>query len=118
MLRGSFLNAVLIVCLIANRASWIFSGLDGLVRLEPLQLDVYADRRDSPLDLSAGLDIPESEREGFSKQLTEEYSCSPVFLSDDIADRYYNGFSNSILWPLFHYRSYLTPCGGSKLSLL
>lgn len=27
----------------------------------------------------------------------------PVFLEDDIADKHYNGFSNSILWPLFHY---------------
>lgn len=51
-----------------------------------------------------GLDIPEEEREDFSKQLTEQYSCTPVFLSDDIAERYYNGFSNSMLWPLFHYR--------------
>lgn len=27
----------------------------------------------------------------------------PVFLSDEVADLHYNGFSNSILWPLFHY---------------
>jgi len=33
----------------------------------------------------------------------EEYSCQAVYLDDDIADRHYNGFSNSILWPLFHY---------------
>jgi trehalose 6-phosphate synthase len=24
-------------------------------------------------------------------------------IDDDVADRHYNGFSNSILWPLFHY---------------
>jgi trehalose 6-phosphate synthase len=34
-------------------------------------------------------------------QLYEKYSAVPVFLSDDIADKHYNGFSNSILWPLF-----------------
>ncbi len=33
----------------------------------------------------------------------EEYSCQAVYLDDDVADRHYNGFSNSILWPLFHY---------------
>lgn len=33
----------------------------------------------------------------------EEYSCQAVYLDDDLADRHYNGFSNSILWPLFHY---------------
>jgi len=33
----------------------------------------------------------------------EEYSCQAVYLDDNVADRHYNGFSNSILWPLFHY---------------
>ena len=33
----------------------------------------------------------------------EEHNCLPVFLSDDIIERYYNGFSNGVLWPLFHY---------------
>ena len=27
----------------------------------------------------------------------------PVYLPDDVADKHYNGFANSILWPLFHY---------------
>lgn len=53
---------------------------------------------------STGVDVPEAERETVSKRLMEEYSCKPVFVSDEIADRHYNGFSNSILWPLFHYR--------------
>lgn len=51
-----------------------------------------------------GVDIPENERETVSKRLMDEYSCLPVYVSDEIADRHYNGFSNSILWPLFHYR--------------
>lgn len=50
-----------------------------------------------------GVDVPESEREAMSKRLMEEYSCLPVFVNDEVADRHYNGFSNSILWPLFHY---------------
>jgi len=29
--------------------------------------------------------------------------CVPVFLTKDVADAYYNGFSNAILWPLMHY---------------
>ncbi len=24
-------------------------------------------------------------------------------MEDDLVDKYYNGFSNDILWPLFHY---------------
>jgi alpha,alpha-trehalose-phosphate synthase [UDP-forming] len=33
----------------------------------------------------------------------KDYACVPVFMGDEIADSHYNGFSNSILWPLFHY---------------
>lgn len=35
--------------------------------------------------------------------LKEQFNCYPVWLSEEIADLHYNGFSNSILWPLFHY---------------
>lgn len=31
--------------------------------------------------------------------------CIPVFLSQSLVDRYYNGYCNSIIWPLFHYLS-------------
>lgn len=50
-----------------------------------------------------GLEIPEDEKERVKRDLEEKFSCIPVFLSDDLADLHYNGFSNSILWPLFHY---------------
>lgn len=35
--------------------------------------------------------------------LKQQFNCYPVWLSDEVADLHYNGFSNSILWPLFHY---------------
>jgi trehalose 6-phosphate synthase len=50
-----------------------------------------------------GFFIPIKDRPHVDKRLMEEYSCQAVYLEDDIADRHYNGFSNSILWPLFHY---------------
>ncbi|KAI9461571.1 glycosyltransferase family 20 protein [Lactarius psammicola] len=50
-----------------------------------------------------GFYIPTKDRPIVDKRLMEEYSCQAVYLDDDIADRHYNGFSNSILWPLFHY---------------
>lgn len=50
-----------------------------------------------------GFFIPHKDREVVDKRLMEEYSCLAVYLDDDIADKHYNGFSNSILWPLFHY---------------
>jgi trehalose 6-phosphate synthase len=50
-----------------------------------------------------GFYIPPKDRLIVDKRLMEEYSCQAVYLDDDVADRHYNGFSNSILWPLFHY---------------
>lgn len=46
--------------------------------------------------------MPEVDREFITRKLETEFSCSPVYLSAEVAERYYNGFSNSILWPLFH----------------
>ena len=50
-----------------------------------------------------GMEIPAEEREMVEARLMNEYSTRPVLLEDELADRHYNGFSNSILWPLFHY---------------
>lgn len=32
-----------------------------------------------------------------------DFTLHPVFLDKDLNDDYYNGFSNAVLWPLFHY---------------
>lgn len=50
-----------------------------------------------------GLEVPEAEAGPMREQLKEKYNAIPVFVDDELADRHYNGFSNSILWPLFHY---------------
>jgi trehalose 6-phosphate synthase len=50
-----------------------------------------------------GFFIPLKDRPLVDKRLMEEFACQAVYLDDDVADRHYNGFSNSILWPLFHY---------------
>jgi trehalose 6-phosphate synthase/phosphatase len=33
----------------------------------------------------------------------QDFGILPVFVNKDLYDNYYNGFSNSVLWPLFHY---------------
>lgn len=33
----------------------------------------------------------------------KKYKCYPVFLTQDQLDKYYSGYSNATLWPLFHY---------------
>lgn len=50
-----------------------------------------------------GLEIPEAECGELNQRLKDEYGATPIYVDDELADRHYNGFSNSILWPLFHY---------------
>ncbi|KAG1713046.1 hypothetical protein DVH05_000776 [Phytophthora capsici] len=50
-----------------------------------------------------GEEIPHDEQSAVREKLTKEFNCIPVFLSKEIAARYYNDFSNDILWPIFHY---------------
>ncbi|ODQ80429.1 glycosyltransferase family 20 protein [Babjeviella inositovora NRRL Y-12698] len=50
-----------------------------------------------------GLEIPDGEKDRVAGDLEEKFKCIPIYLLDDLADLHYNGFSNSILWPLFHY---------------
>jgi len=46
---------------------------------------------------NTGMEIPESEQEIVRQELFENYSCYPVFLSDEVADAHYNGFSNGLV---------------------
>ncbi|KAI0460743.1 Trehalose-6-P synthase/phosphatase complex synthase subunit [Komagataella kurtzmanii] len=50
-----------------------------------------------------GLEVPAIDQEKVNSDLKEKFNCFPIYLSDEIAELHYNGFSNSILWPLFHY---------------
>ncbi|KAJ5288429.1 hypothetical protein N7508_011204 [Penicillium antarcticum] len=50
-----------------------------------------------------GLEVPEPEVPVVKQRLKNEYGAVPVFIDEHLANRHYNGFSNSILWPLFHY---------------
>ncbi|MEN6386325.1 MAG: bifunctional alpha,alpha-trehalose-phosphate synthase (UDP-forming)/trehalose-phosphatase [Phycisphaerales bacterium] len=45
-------------------------------------------------------------RAQIKKQLMNDYHCMPVFLENDEIEGFYNGFSNSSLWPILHYRPY------------
>ena len=50
-----------------------------------------------------GADVPPAERPRVAERLMREHGCYPVFLDAQLVDRYYNGFCNDVLWPLFHY---------------
>lgn len=50
-----------------------------------------------------GIDVPEAERGEMIETLEQNFGAEPVFVNRDDMDKHYNGFSNSILWPLLHY---------------
>jgi trehalose 6-phosphate synthase/phosphatase len=43
------------------------------------------------------------EQKHIARQLVDEYGCIPVFLGKEEAAGFYEGFSNSSIWPLLHY---------------
>ncbi|MES2830004.1 MAG: bifunctional alpha,alpha-trehalose-phosphate synthase (UDP-forming)/trehalose-phosphatase [Bacteroidota bacterium] len=49
-----------------------------------------------------GLEIPEARQDEVRQQLAA-LNLIPVFLSNEEINLYYEGFSNEILWPIFHY---------------
>ena len=49
-----------------------------------------------------GLEVADDDRPKITGQLAE-LSLVPVFLSQEEISEYYEGFSNDVLWPVFHY---------------
>jgi trehalose 6-phosphate synthase/phosphatase len=39
----------------------------------------------------------------FKEKLKNEFQSTPILLSKSLVNRYYFGFSNTVLWPLLHY---------------
>jgi trehalose 6-phosphate synthase/phosphatase len=49
-----------------------------------------------------GINVPEEKRQEVVSKLGK-YSYHPVFLSEQTIEKFYYGFCNNTLWPLFHY---------------
>jgi len=49
-----------------------------------------------------GIDVQEEDQPAVLA-LCRDNGCYPVWLSQDTINLYYNGFSNNVIWPLFHY---------------
>ncbi|OQV06003.1 hypothetical protein CLAIMM_10647 [Cladophialophora immunda] len=49
-----------------------------------------------------GIDIHRNDKDKVRRHLQDKFNAVPIFLSEDLAQKHYNGFSNSILWPLLH----------------
>ncbi|MFZ1484322.1 MAG: bifunctional alpha,alpha-trehalose-phosphate synthase (UDP-forming)/trehalose-phosphatase [Candidatus Saccharimonadales bacterium] len=46
-------------------------------------------------------DVTEQEKRDITRELKKR-NCHPIFLTRKQLDRFYNGYSNGVLWPLFH----------------
>jgi trehalose 6-phosphate synthase/phosphatase len=52
--------------------------------------------------------VPETLRDEMNGRALEDYRSIPVFLSPDEMEKFYHGFCNRTIWPLFHYFTTLT----------
>lgn len=50
-----------------------------------------------------GVTIDDGLRDSLRSKLLSEFHAYPVFLSEKSMDKFYHGFSNKTIWPLFHY---------------
>lgn len=49
-----------------------------------------------------GLEVPEEDAAALSSRLRDDFASVPVFLDDELADRYYNGFASNLALGLTH----------------
>lgn len=54
-----------------------------------------------------GLAVEASKEAEYQEQM-REFGTHPVFLTDKAVDKFYHGFSNKTLWPLFHFFPHYT----------
>lgn len=55
-----------------------------------------------------GASVTTEQEQAVRDHAAQEYKAVPVFLAQEHMDRFYDGFCNKTLWPLFHYFSTLT----------
>ncbi|MEK7356753.1 MAG: bifunctional alpha,alpha-trehalose-phosphate synthase (UDP-forming)/trehalose-phosphatase, partial [Bdellovibrionota bacterium] len=46
--------------------------------------------------------VERAQQDRISERLQSEHKCMPVFLSDRLVEKFYDGYSNRTIWPLFH----------------
>jgi len=50
-------------------------------------------------------ELTDEERSEMKETLQNRYKCAPIFMSQEELDKFYYGFCNETIWPLFHYLS-------------
>src|SRR5690606_33680156 len=77
-------------------------------------LKSYFEREDITSEISSRVwvgsaEFPEKRWEKFisSQETTGSFAVEPIFVDGRLYSRYYTGYSNATLWPLFHYFPYI-----------
>jgi trehalose 6-phosphate synthase/phosphatase len=50
-----------------------------------------------------GMEVKEPDQQEQVREVLKQRNLSPVFLTQEEINLYYEGFSNEVLWPVFHY---------------
>lgn len=50
-----------------------------------------------------GISVADKKKKALQSKLLEDLQAFPVFLSEREMDKFYHGFCNKTIWPLFHY---------------
>ena len=48
-------------------------------------------------------ELSQDEQRSIERTLKDEYGSTPVPITSDELERFYTGFCNDTIWPLFHY---------------
>jgi trehalose 6-phosphate synthase/phosphatase len=62
---------------------------------------------DSPVEIVwigwPGATVEEADQEKVRTEIEEQYGVHSVFLAEEMMEKFYEGFCNKTIWPLFHY---------------
>jgi trehalose 6-phosphate synthase/phosphatase len=107
MLQKLYMSQVIIV---SNRLPVSVKKEDGELQFFPsvgglaTGLSSYANNRNNVWIGWPGIasdELTEADKDEIVTELAK-HNCSPVFLTKKQIDDFYNGYSNAVLWPLFH----------------
>lgn len=94
---------------VANRLPIVFSKRKGVLTFQPsvgglatALSSLHKAYEVRWLGWPGEINADETEREKISAALNAMH-MAPIFLNSDEIERYYEGFSNKTIWPLFHY---------------
>lgn len=98
------------VIIVSNRLPINVKKVDGKLEFSPsvgglaTGLSSYANSKSNVWIGWPGIasdDLTKSDRDEIITELAKHH-CAPVFLTQKQIDSFYNGYSNTVLWPLFH----------------